>query len=67
VLHDAGAGALNRGRRLAQLNAHGSVRTGRSWRIALHDGQTVLGLAPRTILVKTTSATEAEQIQKLGC
>jgi hypothetical protein len=52
---------------VAQLNAHRTVRPGRPWRIALHDGQTVLRLAPRTILVKNTSATEAKQIRKLGC
>jgi len=52
---------------VAQLNPHTNVRPGRSWRIALHDGHTVLRLAPRTTLVKRTSATVAEQIRAAGC
>jgi hypothetical protein len=52
---------------VAQLNAHRSVRPGRSWRIALHDGHTVLRTAPRVTLASATGESQAKQLKAAGC
>jgi hypothetical protein len=52
---------------VAQLHAHRTVKPGLSWRIALHDGQTVLRTAPRVTLEKSTTATESQQLKRAGC
>jgi hypothetical protein len=52
---------------IAQLHAHRTVKPGQSWRIALHDGHTVLRTAPRVTIAKSTTATEAQQLENAGC
>jgi hypothetical protein len=52
---------------IAQLHAHRTVKPGQSWRIALHDGHTVLRTAPRVTIAKSTTATEAQQLESAGC
>jgi hypothetical protein len=52
---------------VAQLAAHKTVKPGQSWRLALHNGHTVLRTAPRVILSKSTTATEAQQLSQAGC
>jgi hypothetical protein len=52
---------------VAQLHAHKTVKPGLSWRIALHDGHTVLRTAPRVTIAKSTTATESQQLKRAGC
>jgi hypothetical protein len=52
---------------VATFRAWHTVKPGGSWRLALHDGHTVLRDAPRTILLKATNGTERQQAAALGC
>jgi hypothetical protein len=52
---------------IAHLHAHKTVKPGLSWRIALHDGHTVLRTAPRVTIAKSTTVTEARQLKSAGC
>lgn len=52
---------------IAQLHAHKTIKPRLSWRIALHNGQTVLRTAPRVTIAKSAIATEARQLKSLGC
>jgi hypothetical protein len=52
---------------VAQLHAHRTVKPGLSWRIALHDGHTVLRTAPRVTIAKSSTATESQQLKRAGC